>query len=159
MIKKIYVDMDDVVTNFNDYYEECFGRRWKDIADTAERWKPLNDNPDWYLSIPLKKDALQLMSYVRSLNVPVKMLTATGWDWVRVGTAKTIYCTKRLNVEPSDVLTVVEGRKKFAFARPGYVLIDDMERNVLPWCVAGGFGILHKNADDTIQQLKGLLVA
>lgn len=39
---------------------------------------------------------------------------------------------------------------------PGDILIDDMEKNITRWVEAGGVGILHVNAADTIEQLKAL---
>ena len=36
------------------------------------------------------------------------------------------------------------------------ILIDDFASNIKRWEAAGGIGILHKNANDTIQQLKKL---
>ena len=159
MIKRIYVDLDEVLTSFHDFYETSFGRHWADIADPDERWKPLNDDPTWYGRIPVKDDAQWLISYVRSLGVPVKVLSATGWDWVRVGVQKTEWAFKNFGFDPSDVLFVKEGKKKFVFAKKGSLLIDDMERNVIPWREAGGSGIVHYNAENTIGKIKEMLVA
>lgn len=38
------------------------------------------------------------------------------------------------------------------------ILIDDRLRNIEQWEAAGGIGILHKNADDTIAKLKQIVL-
>jgi hypothetical protein len=43
---------------------------------------------------------------------------------------------------------------KFKHCDSGDILIDDMEKNIIPWRNAGGIGILHGNTYNTIQQLK-----
>ena len=41
-----------------------------------------------------------------------------------------------------------------AFAAKGNVLIDDRGKNIDAWVKAGGIGIKHKTARDTITELK-----
>jgi hypothetical protein len=48
----------------------------------------------------------------------------------------------------------VPAAQKAKFAAPNHILIDDMEKNITAWEAAGGIGILHKNATDTINTLK-----
>ena len=42
------------------------------------------------------------------------------------------------------------------YAAPNHILIDDRESNIDQWRAAGGIGILHTSASNTIQQLKKL---
>jgi len=42
------------------------------------------------------------------------------------------------------------------FAAPNSILIDDREDNIDSWKKAGGIGILHKSANETIKELKKL---
>jgi hypothetical protein len=154
MIKKIYLDADDVCTDFNNHYEKCFGRRWKDIPEAKDRWEPLNKNPNWFETIPKKSDASILIEFIRAKGIPFKILTATGWNWIPVGAAKMRYFVKEFGIDSSDVLTVINGTDKFRFAQKGSLLIDDMERNVDPWIKAGGIGIVHKSAEQTIRTIK-----
>ena len=76
--------------------------------------RPLNDDPTWYSPcIPIKEDAQYLISYVRSLGVPVKVLSATGWDWIR-GRRKEnrMVCCENFGFDPSDVLFVKEEQEE-----------------------------------------------
>jgi len=45
---------------------------------------------------------------------------------------------------------------KEKYARDNAILIDDMERNISKWVAAGGIGILHRSAAETIAKLKEL---
>ena len=47
-------------------------------------------------------------------------------------------------------------KTKSNYAKENAILIDDFASNIKRWEAAGGIGILHKNANDTIQQLKQL---
>ena len=40
------------------------------------------------------------------------------------------------------------------YAKPNRILIDDYSETIERWRAAGGKGILHTSADDTIKQLK-----
>ena len=42
------------------------------------------------------------------------------------------------------------------YANEHSILIDDMQKNIDQWKAAGGIGILHTNAKDTIKKLKDL---
>lgn len=159
MINKIYLDADDVCTDFTPHYKKSFGRNWKDIPESKDRWEPLNKDPKWFQTIPKKSDASILIEYIRAIGIPFKILTATGWNWIPVGTAKQNWFVDMFDLDPTDVLTVVNGVDKFRFAQRNTVLIDDMERNVIPWRKAGGIGIVHTTAMDTIRQLKAMIQA
>ena len=47
----------------------------------------------------------------------------------------------------------VPAPEKAKFAGKNHILIDDLEKNITAWEAAGGIGILHKNANDTINTL------
>ena len=44
-------------------------------------------------------------------------------------------------------------KDKHKHAAPGDILIDDKALNIEQWIAAGGIGILHTSADDTLDQL------
>ena len=46
--------------------------------------------------------------------------------------------------------------RAWSYAREGNVLIDDRQKNIDAWVAAGGIGIVHTSAADTIEQLKTL---
>jgi hypothetical protein len=46
--------------------------------------------------------------------------------------------------------------KKREFANKNSILIDDLKSNIKEWTASGGIGVLHKNANLTISQLKDI---
>jgi hypothetical protein len=53
---------------------------------------------------------------------------------------------------------IVPGRKhKTAYATPETILIDDTEDIIVNFNAAGGLGILHKDANETLAKLRTLL--
>ena len=60
-------------------------------------------------------------------------------------------------VSPSVVVNCTfTGAQKSAYALKNNVLIDDRPKNIEAWEAAGGIGIIHTSAADTISQLKEL---
>ena len=80
--------------------------------------------------------------------------TASGSLNRTVVTNDKIYWIRK-HVDPKVIITAtIKGEDKAAFARPSHVLIDDRKSNIKAWTQAGGIGVLHRTADDTIDQLK-----
>ena len=50
-------------------------------------------------------------------------------------------------------------KDKPRYCAKGDILIDDFEPNIREWEKAGGIGILHKNATDTIEKLNKIAVS
>ena len=48
------------------------------------------------------------------------------------------------------------GEHKYKLSSPGTILIDDRSVNIAPWIKAGGIGIIHTSAKDTIAKLRRL---
>ena len=55
------------------------------------------------------------------------------------------------------LIPTFKGSQKAAFAHKKAVLIDDREKNIDCWVEAGGIGILHTKADDTIAKLNEII--
>ena len=55
-----------------------------------------------------------------------------------------------------QILHTISGADKHKYAAPNHILIDDRDKAILPWRKAGGIGILHTSAADTITQLQKL---
>ncbi|GAG55785.1 unnamed protein product, partial [marine sediment metagenome] len=53
-------------------------------------------------------------------------------------------------------LVTRKSAEKAQYAEPNAILIDDRTKSIQPWTAAGGIGILHTSAQDSINQLKQL---
>ena len=146
----LYVDLDGVLVDFIKGYKELTGI---DISgsfhDDPEFWKPIDnagikfwENLDW------KKDGRKLWNYIEKYN-PEILSSPSKKNESRIG--------KRNWVKgemPGAHLILRTSEHKKDFASPEAILIDDRKPNIDDWKGAGGIGILHKSADDTIKQLK-----
>ena len=59
-------------------------------------------------------------------------------------------------VDPTVSTCTFTGTQKAAYAYEGSVLIDDRPKNIDAWEKAGGIGIVHTSAKNTINVLKEL---
>ena len=154
-VKQIFLDQDGVLADFESGLTKALGYKFDvtspiDVYDIEKRKltaQRLFRNLD-----PLP-DAWKLVDWCINSGIHTEILTAAGTvnrtlvvkdkiDWIR------------RYVHPHwIVIPTFSGTQKAAFAHKKAVLVDDRQRNIDYWVEAGGIGILHKNADDTIKQL------
>jgi len=154
---KIFVDMDGVLADFVQGVEspEFLNGPLTHDAEYDTRKIELS-NKGLFLKLPKMSDMNDLVDHIKSSGEYWEILTATG-DVNRQRVAADKYTWIRKNVD-SDVLVTctIKGKHKAAFAKPNHVLIDDRLENIKAWNMAGGVGILHKNAQETISKLTPL---
>ena len=154
-VKQIFLDQDGVLADFESGLTKAVGYKVDltakiDVYDieklklTAQRlFRNLDPLPD----------AWKLVDWCINSGIHTEILTAAGTvnrtlvvkdkiDWIR------------RYVHPHwIVIPTFSGTQKAAFAHKNAVLVDDRQRNIDYWVEAGGIGILHKTADETIKQL------
>lgn len=165
---KIYCDMDGVLVDFvkgikeliPDYSEE---RYETDKRFNASAWQILKqytkDGNTFWLDLEPMDDMMQLWNYIYPKGNPydTEILTATGmFAPASVAEQKELWIRREIE-EDVPVNTVQKARDKAEFAKePNFILIDDKLKAIEPWRDAGGIGIVHTSAVDTIKQLKAL---
>ena len=83
-------------------------------------------------------------------------MSATGHTY-NAAAEKRAWVAKHLGPAVSlDAIFVVSAVNKAEHAKPGRILIDDRRKAIDPWVAAGGIGVLHTSAADTISQLRKL---
>lgn len=154
-IKKIYVDMDGVLCDFEKRYEERYGH----ISDEERKSKFRSNFQDFikteqFATLSIMKDAHLLIRYLNTLDIPKEILSSTAYEEVY----DTI--SKQKNQWLSDhgigwKANFVPGKRhKYKFATPESIIIDDTKSVIEDWNKAGGIGILHTDAISTIAMLK-----
>ena len=155
---KIYLDLDGVLVDFDkgvedigfspaeiDTNPQMKARFWHNIGKMHHHGFPF-----WGEMTPMP-DADVLWDYVKYHDVEI--LSATG----HVGNAE---AEKREWVKRhlGDVVVnlVRKSADKSRFAAPNHILVDDRSKSIQPWVAAGGIGILHTSAANTIRQLERL---
>lgn len=162
----VYVDMDGVIVDFNNGFKKLPGSNGLTSKQYDERygensiWDVINvyGKIKFFSGLPWMSDGMKLWSFVHTNFINVKILTALGKsDKQDKKTSSGKRMWLKLNIPDLDDEDIIMVPNKFAkrhYARPGDILIDDTNVCIDGFNRKGGIGILHKNANSTIQRLK-----
>lgn len=161
MIRKIYLDMDGVLSDFERRYREIFGTDPALVRvrkEFSENWTVFVEGHH-FNSLDYFEGALELLEYLADKDVEIEILSSSGGE-------------KYHNIVEQDKIlwlcehgipyhaNIVSGRsQKKNFAEPDTLLIDDHADNIRQFVEAGGQGIYHKDIKETIAELEKLLNA
>ena len=148
---KIYCDMDGVIVDFDKGYKELTGTEASFDTPKEEFWTPIQKaGAEFWIKLQWMPDGKQLWNYIKPYNP--QLLSAPSRDESsKIG--KFVWVKRNV---PGTKLILRSAERKQEFATPNSILIDDRADNIQRWKDAGGIGILHTSAADTIQQLKDL---
>jgi len=160
---KIYVDMDGVVANFEKRFEDLAGMgadEYKDKYGIKEFWNLIDEKHkvSFWRGIEPMIDAQKLIDFVSNydyelLTAPsVKKQSVIGKSlWVKDKTGQLFPSLPKVNYKfAKDKHLIKPKLSEFD------ILIDDRQDTIDRWNSAGGTGILHTSADNTITQLEKL---
>ena len=150
---KIYCDMDGVLVDFEKGYEELTGRNIKGqhVSGGPDFWDPITKaGASFWVKLAWMPDGKQLWEYIKPYN-PVLLSAPSREESSKIG--KYVWVKREM---PGTKLVLRSAERKQEFATPKSILIDDRKDNIERWKEAGGVGIYHTSAADTIQQLKKL---
>ena len=148
---KVYCDMDGVIVDFDKGYKELTGTEASFDTPKEEFWAPIQKaGAEFWIKLQWMPDGKQLWNYIKPYNP--QLLSAPSRDESsKIG--KFVWVKRNV---PGTKLILRSAERKQEFATPNSILIDDRADNIQRWKDAGGVGILHTSAADTIQQLKDL---
>ena len=148
---KIYCDMDGVIVDFDKGYFDLTGERASFGTDPEKFWAPITKaGVAFWLKLPWMPDGKQLWNHIKKYN-PELLSAPSREESSKIG--------KRLWVKrnvPGTKLILRSAERKQEFATPNAILIDDRADNIQRWKDAGGIGIHHTSAENTIKQLQKL---
>ncbi len=176
----VAIDMDGVLTNFEKAFDEATKNSNIDVPpangmgpheyeeahgkDTF--WRAVEaSGEDFWSNMEWMPDGKELWSYVSKLNPTI--LSAPSRDpkcitgkvkWLKNNVKLPNYDVqlKSKNGWDGDSKIILNSNKGKFVSSPNDILIDDTLKKIKMWQEAGGIGILHKSASDTIRQLKEL---
>lgn len=154
----LFVDLDGVLADLDRFMMERIGRTWNDTRPhDDEVWKDLQRiqalGEPVFEVLEFMPDAMELWSAIQGFKPHI--LTATGDDYHLVAPEKVRWVKKHLP-NHGEIITVQSSSHKARYARSNRILIDDRMKSIGPWREAGGIGILHTNAQTTLDQLSQL---
>ena len=152
--QQIYCDMDGVLADFEQGIIDIIGGKFDD-----KRWVELPD--DFFYRLEPMPDAKKLWGFIGKYDPFI--LTATprssrGPIAARAAEDKTKWMKRWFGVS-SDKMYPVMRKNKANFAMDGRdgrpnLLIDDHSKNIAQFQSAGGIGVHHTSAANSIKQLK-----
>lgn len=158
---KLYLDMDGVLANFDEAFKALDGSP----VDRVKFKKAVMEDKI-FRNLNFMLDTEQLLTHVRSLkDIDIEILTSVGTYDPFVGqevrNQKTTWLKERnINYKPNFVRSKSE-KAKYALQSVNFIpniLIDDSPGCVDPFNAAGGRGILHKTAAETISFLDSTIL-
>ena len=160
---QIYCDMDgvlvDLIAGATKILGYDFSKRYGYVSGRHELWDKLAEEKMFWAELPSMPDMKQLWGFISTFQPNI--LTAVPavrlvWD-PPAGIQKAIWCERNLGIS-RDRVYAVQRRDKKLFAkssdgRPN-VLIDDHQQNIQEFKSAGGIGVHHTSASNSIAQLE-----
>lgn len=152
----LFVDMDGVLADFDRGFMQLCGK-YPHHFTKKEVWaiihKRYDDGYLFFRNLPLMVDAEELWANIDIYHPTI--LTATGHS-IRSAEKEKIKW-KHIHFPNTPIHFVKDGADKRAFVTndPEHtdILIDDRAKAIDPWIKAGGVGILHTSARQTLKEL------
>ena len=161
-IRKMYLDMDGVLADFDRGVKEICGMEplpqggKRDPQQDNLMWEAIREAGHFYDRLELMPGAKEMFDQIygkyadhceilTGIPKPERGIVTAGQDkiaWVRRNLSETI----RVNI-------VLRKEKLEYCTGPESVLIDDSESTIRDWQKKGGTGILYVSAEDTLKQL------
>jgi hypothetical protein len=153
---KIYLDMDDVVADWMTRAQEIIKMRW-DYA-IGERipqveWDKLKEDLRFYLDLPLKPGAHDLVNYCKDLVASGKadhlaFLSALPHDYSMQYAAQDKVWWANEHFPGVPVFLGPFSHDKWRHCKEGDILIDDRHSNCYEWVAAGGKAHIYKTWEE-----------
>ena len=159
-MKTIYLDMDGVVADFDEYAARTLGIPPSSGIYPNEIWYNLASNARLYRDLIKTSYADELVfqcsKIARLYGYDLKFLTAVpkGNDVPWAFYDKMVWAQNYFPGIP--VMFGPFSKDKHMHCRPGDILIDDRKSNIEEWAAAGGIAILHTDYNTTLAALDNL---
>jgi hypothetical protein len=159
----IYCDLDGVLCDFEARFEHFAGLSPDEYRKevTKKYGEKQVDKMFWDLidnqigvrfwrGIPWMPGGKQLWDYIKPYN-PTLLSSPSFDNSSRMG--KSLWVKDHI---PGTPVIFRQAKQKSDFAGPNKILIDDREDTIMSWKAKNGIGILYKNTDQVINDLKKL---
>ena len=151
---KIHLDMDGVITDFDNQFKELTGMMPNDFESKygiKGFWEAIDKaGVGFWRGMKWMPDGEELYNKVSQFDHELLSSPSRG-DSSKIG--KRLW---RRDKTPNTKLTLAYSANKKNYAAPNHILIDDRADNINQWKNAGGIGILHTSTASTIAKLKEL---
>lgn len=147
-MRKIFLDLDGVMADFDRAFPERFGISHIDMPK-KEMWKYVNSVEDFFSTLPPCHGALENWhGWLKEFN-PIILTACPSSNYEHVAMHKRRWVRQWLG--PQVLVLPVNGSesKPLFMHAPGDILIDDWGKNCRAWEEAGGIAVKHEDWADT----------
>lgn len=154
---QIYLDMDGVFANFENFFINILGKQKFEEITAKKLWQDvinhmINQNERVFDAFKPLARAKELYEFFKPYN-PI-FLSSTGYTNVeKIEKQKTKWLIKYIDPNAKRIFVNASNKKAY-YSAPNAILIDDKPRSILPWAKKRGAFILHKDVDTTIEEFK-----
>ncbi len=148
---QIFLDCDGVLADFDKGAAAVLGmppRQFEKRYGLGRFWKRLAQAPEFYATLPMMPDALELYEGVRHTN-PVILTGCPRGGWAE--RQKERWAAEHF---PGVPIITCMARNKRDHSRPGDVLVDDTLKHRHLWEEVGGVFIHHRSAAESLAELR-----
>ena len=165
-VEKIYFDLDGVLADFEKgVWKICEMERHsqndkrRSVNEDDEMWRRIKEAEHFYDRLELMPGAKEMFDTIYGrYGEKCEILTGIPKPKRGIETAaedKRNWVHRLLSKEIRINIVYREEKPAYCTGK-GYILIDDMRKNIADWNNMGGTGILHTNAEDTMKRLREL---
>ena len=152
----IYCDMDGVLADFKTGAQRTTGmsiNKWMNIPSSREKWALIKAKKDFWSTLPWMPGGRQLWSYISKFDPHILSAYVEESYDPNCIPGKTQWLRKNAGMSSRSKINLVRRKEKKLFAKKGNpsILIDDYEKNVREFIIAGGKAALLQpveNAED-----------
>jgi hypothetical protein len=152
----LYLDMDGVLADFNKEYT-----KFDPNKEDRKKFRSAVLDHNIFEKLDFMSDTQELLNHVSRLHgITIEILTSMGThDPFQANAAKSqkLKWLDKKNI-PYRANFVHNKKEKAKYATDRSILIDDSVGCISPFIEAGGHGILHVNASDTIRILDSTIL-
>jgi FMN phosphatase YigB (HAD superfamily) len=147
----VFLDCDGVLADFDGGAARIFGMspgEYERRFGLKRFWSELASAPDFFNSLDLLPDAMELFEAVRALK-PVILTGLPRGAWAEPQKRR----WAERHFPGTEVITTTAALKR-EHCRPGDALVDDRDKYLSLWEGAGGIFIHHRSAAGSIKRLR-----
>ncbi len=154
-MRKIFVDMDGVLADFDGGFRRMFNIESSSVSDD-EMWALIAGRPGFFADLEPLPGAIEMVKILKGSPFNTMVLTAVPRAFAAAAEAdKLAWLKKRFKDNVPAMVAVKGGKNKAHFVgQDGDILIDDWRPNLDAWDTMGGFGIKHRDPMDTINRVR-----